>query len=401
MFQPLLYQVATGGLSPGDIASPIRSIFKRFKNVSVLRGKVVDIMPDEKSVVLKNGEKILYDTLIVATGVRYNYFGNEQWLDKAPPLKTMEDSLGIRHRIFKAFEEAEIEKNKEKQKTWLRFVIVGGGPTGVELAGALGELAHFTLKDNFRNFDPKESEIILVELADRILQTYDEKLSEKAAKSLVDLGVDIQTNTKVTGIDGDSVILKNGDGAKTIEAKTILWAAGVKGSAIGQVIEKRFGAKVDGVGRVYVNPDFSINDEANVYVIGDMSIYKHQSGKPLPGIAPVAMQQGKYIANLIRSKISGETIKGFKYIDKGSLAVIGRNQAVAEIWKFKFGGILAWFVWAFVHIRYLIEYDNKVLVMFQWCWNYITMKRGARLVTGDAPFPYLNKDYSIESKDDE
>ena len=401
LFQPLLYQVATGGLSPGDIASPIRSIFKKYKNVNVLRAKVVDILPDVKSVVLRDGEKINYDFLIVATGVRYNYFGNEKWLDKAPPLKTMEDSLGIRHRIFKAFEEAELEKDENKQKEWLRFVIVGGGPTGVELAGALGELAHFTLKDNFRNFDPKAAEIILVELADRILPSYDKKLSDSAAKSLHDLGVTIKTSTMVTDIEGNSVILKNGDNSRKIKAKTILWAAGVKASAIGKVLEERIGANVDGSGRVLVNQDFTVGNNKYIYVIGDMAIYTHQTGNPLPGVAPVAMQQGKYIANLIRAKINNEEIDKFEYIDKGSLAVIGRNQAVAEIWKFKFGGIIAWLVWAFVHIRYLIEYDNKIMVMFQWFWNYITMKRGARLVTGDAPFPYLNKDYSIESKQDE
>lgn len=401
LFQPLLYQVATGGLSPGDIASPIRSVFTKYKNVTVLRGKVVDILPDEKSVELNDGERIYYDSLIVASGVRYNYFGNEKWLDKAPPLKTMEDSLGIRHRIFKAFEEAEREKDKTEQQKWLRFIIVGGGPTGVELAGALGELAHFTLKNNFRNFDPRDSEIILVELVDRILPTYDEKLSANAEKSLNELGVTIKTNTTVTNLEGDTVILKDNGDQKKIAAKTILWAAGVKASGLGKVLESRTGAKVDNVGRVYVNPDFTLSDKSDLYVIGDIAVYEHQGNKPLPGVAPAAMQQGKYIASLIKSKLEGRPLPTFKYSDKGSLAVIGRNQAVAEIWKFKFGGIAAWFIWAFIHIRYLIEFDSRVLVMFQWFWSYITMKRGARLVTGDAPFPYLDKDYSSEVRKDE
>ena len=240
LFQPLLYQVATGGLSPGDIASPIRSILKRYKNTTVLRGKVVDIEPENKNVVLLDGEKINYDSLIIATGVRYNYFGNEEWLGISPPLKTMEDSLGIRHRIFKAFEEAEREKDTEIRSQWMRFIIVGAGPTGVELAGALAELAHFTLKNNFRNYNPKDTEIILIEAADRILPTYPEKLSRSAEKSLEDLGVTVKKNTYVGDLKKNEVIIKNGEIKTSIKAKTIVWAAGVKATRIGEIINKKF-----------------------------------------------------------------------------------------------------------------------------------------------------------------
>ena len=399
LFQPLLYQVATGGLSPGDIASPIRSILKKYKNTKVIRGKVVDIDPDTKTVRLMKGEKVSYDSLIIATGVRYNYFGNEQWLGISPPLKTMEDSLGIRHRIFKAFEEAEREQDEELREQWMRFIIIGAGPTGVELAGALGELAHFTLKDNFRNYNPKDTEVILIEAADRILPYYPEKLSRSAEKSLKALGVTIKKNTYVGDLQQNEVIINNGDVKERIKAKTIIWAAGVKATKIGEIIRDRFNVDTDGVGRVYVNKDLSINDADDVFVIGDLALFTHQDNKPLPGVAPVAMQQGKYIAEKIIRKLSGESYREFRYKHHGNLAVIGRNKAVADLGYLKINGFLAWMIWIFIHIRYLIEFDNKVLVMIQWGWYYITMKRGARLITGDAPFPYLDKDYYSSTKD--
>jgi len=399
LFQPLLYQVATGGLSPGDIASPIRSILRKYKDTSVLRGKVVDIEPKSKRVVLMDGDQISYDSLIIATGVRYNYFGNEEWLGISPPLKTMEDSLGIRHRIFKAFEEAEREQDNETREQWMRFIIIGAGPTGVELAGALGELAHFTLKNNFRNYDPKDTEIILIEAADRILPSYPEKLSNSAEKSLESLGVTIRKNTYVGDLKQNEVIINNGNVKESIKAKTIIWAAGVKATRIGEVIKDRFNIETDNVGRVYVNEDLSINDNNDVFVIGDLSLFTHQNNEPLPGVAPVAMQQGKYVAEKIIRMLEGESFKAFRYRHKGNLAVIGRNKAVADLGFLKINGFIAWLIWIFIHIRYLIEFDNKVLVMIQWGWYYITMKRGARLITGDAPFPYLDKDYYNNTKD--
>ena len=399
LFQPLLYQVATGGLSPGDIASPIRSILKKYKNTKVLRGKVVDIEPETKTVLLMDGEKIHYDSLVIATGVRYNYFGNDEWLGISPPLKTMEDSLGIRHRIFKAFEEAERENNIEMRDQWMRFIIIGAGPTGVELAGALGELAHFTLKDDFRNYNPKDAEIILIEAADRVLPLYPEKLSYSAERSLESLGVTIRKSAYVGELKGNEVIIKNGEIKESIKAKTIIWAAGVKATQIGEVIKDRFNVELDDVGRVYVNEDLSINNNKDVFVIGDLALFTHQNNKPLPGVAPVAIQQGRYIAEKIIRKLEGKPYKVFRYRDKGSLAVIGRNKAVADLGYLKINGFVAWLIWIFVHIRYLIEFDNKLLVMIQWCWHYLTMKRGARLITGDAPFPYLDKDYYSHTKD--
>ncbi|MGI9534681.1 MAG: NAD(P)/FAD-dependent oxidoreductase [Thermodesulfobacteriota bacterium] len=399
LFQPLLYQVATGGLSPGDIASPIRSILRKYNNTKVLRGKVVDIDPESKTVSIMDGEEICYDSLIIATGVRYNYFGNEKWLGISPPLKTMEDSLGIRHRIFKAFEEAEREHDIELRDQWMRFIIVGAGPTGVELAGALGELAHFTLKNNFRNYDPKDTEIILIEATDRILPSYPDKLSYSAEKSLESLGVTIRKNTYVRDLQQNEVIIKNGEEKESIKAKTIIWAAGVKATKLGEVIKDRFNVNTDDVGRVYVNEDLSINTDNDVFVIGDLALFTHQDNKPLPGIAPVAMQQGKYIAEKIIKELEGESYNVFRYTHKGNLAVIGRNKAVADLGYLKLNGFIAWLIWIFIHIRYLIEFDNKVLVMIQWGWYYLTMKRGARLITGDAPFPYMDKDYYSNTKD--
>ncbi|MGH7884105.1 MAG: NAD(P)/FAD-dependent oxidoreductase [Thermodesulfobacteriota bacterium] len=401
LFQPLLYQVATGGLSPGDIASPLRSVLNRYKNVTVLRAKVVGIIPDKKEVELKDGRNIQFDSLIISTGVRYNYFSNEKWQEKAPPLKTMEDALGIRNRIFHAFEEAEREVSKEIRSEWLRFIIVGGGPTGVELAGALGELTGHTLKEDFRNFDPMQAEIILVEALDRILPPFSKSSSQKAENQLKKLGVTIRTNTMVTNIKDDEVILKEGDNLIHLRAKTILWAAGVKASKISEILVKKLNVKTDKVGRVYVNPNLTVNDAEDIFVIGDLAHFEHQNGEPLPGLAPVAMQQGKYAAKLIKYRLNGKQSEKFNYFDKGSLAVIGRNKAIAEMWKFGFSGFFAWLIWAFIHIRYLIEFDSKILVMIQWTWNYFTMKRGARLITGDAPFPYMDDDYYSETMKDE
>lgn len=386
LFQPLLYQVATGGLSPGDIASPLRAVLSRQKNTEVLNAEVIDIDPAQQKLILKEDE-LAYDTLIVATGVSHHYFGNEQWAKFAPGLKTVENALEIRSRIFKAFETAEREPDPHQRRAWLTFVIAGGGPTGVELAGALAELAYVTLRHDFRRINPAETKILLIEGTDRILPPYPPELSARAEASLRELGVEVLTGRLVTGIDPDGVTLRHGDQTGRIDAKTVLWAAGMKASAMGQVLAERTGVALDRSGRVMVEPDLSLPGQANIFVIGDLAHYAHQTGQPLPGIAPVAMQQGRYVAKLIKARLQGKKSPAFHYWDKGSLAVIGRNAAVADLGRLKFGGFPAWFAWVFIHIWYLIEFDNKLVVMFQWAWNYFTRNRGARLITGPDTLP--------------
>ncbi len=382
LFQPLLYQVATGTLSPADISSPLRGILSDRKNTSVVMEEVVDLDPARQVLVLK-GEDLPYDTLVVATGVSHHYFGNDQWRETAPGLKTIEDALEMRRRIFMAFEAAEQETDPEKRKAWLTFVIIGGGPTGVELAGAIAELAYRTLTEDFRNIDTTEAQILLLEGLDRILPPYDPELSVKAAESLANLGVTVRTKTLVTNIDDTVVTLRHGDHTEQLSAKTILWAAGVKASGMGQVLAEKTGVALDRVGRVMVEPDFSLAGHPSIFVIGDLAHYAHQGDKPLPGVAPVAVQEGEYVAGLIQKRLQGAPIPAFVYKDTGSLAVIGQNAAVVDLGFIKLSGPLAWFTWVFAHIYYLIEFDNKLIVLLQWGWNYFTRKRGARLITGE------------------
>lgn len=389
LFQPLLYQVATGGLSPGDIASPLRAVLNKYKNIRVLIAEVTDLKPDERKVILRDGE-LSYDLLIVATGVSHHYFGRDDWAHFAPGLKTIEDATEIRRRIFLAFEAAERETDLEKRRAWLTFVIVGGGPTGVELAGALGELAHKTLKNDFRSIDPTEAKILLLEGLERVLPSYPPDLSAKAEQSLIQLGVTVQTKTMVTEIQDGLITFHHGDGQpEQLKARTILWGAGMKASPLGQILAERTGAALDRAGRVMVEPDLTLAHRPDIFVIGDLANYSHQGEKPLPGVAQVAMQQGQYVANLIQRRLKGESLPPFHYQDRGSLAVIGRNAAVADLGFLKFGGFLAWLIWIFIHIAYLIEFDHRVLVMFQWAWNYFTRRRGARLITGRDPFPLV------------
>lgn len=383
LFQPLLYQVATGTLSPADISSPLRGILGGNRNTTVLMEEVLDIDPEGKKVLLQDGD-LEYDTLVVATGVSHHYFGNDHWQPTAPGLKTVEDALEMRRRIFMAFEAAEKETDPERRQAWLTFVIVGGGPTGVELAGAIAELAYNTLKHDFRNIDTSEAKILLLEGMDRILPPYPPELSAKAAESLAKLGVTICTKTLVTNIENDIVTAKQGETVEHIPSQTILWAAGVKASKMGKVLEHRAGAQLDRVGRVIVEPDLSIAGRPDIFVIGDLAHYAHQDGKPLPGVAPVAVQEGQYIAKLIQERLQGQTVAPFRYVDSGSMAVIGQNKAVANFGKMKLWGPIAWFIWIFAHIYYLIEFDNKLIVMLQWGWNYFTRNRGARLITGEA-----------------
>lgn len=393
LFQPLLYQVATGGLSAGDISSPLRAVLSSQKNAQVIMGEVTNIDADHQRVSLKNGEVIGYDSLIVATGVSHHYFGKEdEWSSIAPGMKTVEDALEVRRRIFLAFEAAEKATDPARRKALQTFVIVGGGPTGVELAGALADLAYDTLKDDFRAIDTAQTEIILVEGMDRVLPPYKPELSAKAQAALEKLGVTIRTKTLVTGIEGDTVTFRSGEETSQQQACTVLWAAGMKASPVGGVIAERTGAQLDRVGRVIVEPDMSVPNYSNLYVVGDLAHYAHQGDdKPLPGVAAVAMQQGEHIAKVIQSRITGAEMPQFQYSDKGSMAVIGRNAAVVDLGFLKMWGFPAWFVWIIVHIYYLVEFDNKLLVMTQWAWNYFTRKRGVRLITGHDEIPGLEE----------
>ncbi|MFN5502982.1 MAG: NAD(P)/FAD-dependent oxidoreductase [Pseudanabaena sp.] len=382
LFQPLLDQVATGSLSPADIASPLRAVLAENKNTSVVMGEVLDIDPQAQVVKLKNHLDISYDSLIVATGVSHHYFGNDQWSEQAPGLKTIEDAINMRRRILSAFEAAEKTHDPKFKEALMNFVVIGGGPTGVELAGTLAELAHRTLSDEFANIDTKQARIILIEGTDRVLPPYHADLSEAAKQSLLKLGVEVKTSAMVTNIEEHVVTIKCGDQVEQIKAQTILWAAGVKASSMGKVLGDRLNAELDRVGRVVVQPDMSIANYPNVYVIGDLANYPHQGDRPLPGVAPVAMQQGEYVAHHIEAKIEEKEPSKFKYWDFGSLAVIGRHEAVADFKFIRLKGWLAWFIWTFVHVYYLIEFDNKLLVMIQWGWNYFTHRRGARIITG-------------------
>ncbi len=354
LFQPLLYQVATGSLSPADIASPLRAVLAENKNTSVVMGEVLDIDPQAQVVKLKNHLDISYDSLIVATGVSHHYFGNDQWSEQAPGLKTIEDAINMRRRILSAFEAAEKTHDPKFKEALMNFVVIGGGPTGVELAGTLAELAHRTLSDEFTNIDTKKARIILIEGTDRVLPPYHTDLSEAAQQSLLKLGVEVKTSAMVTNIEDHIVTFKLGEQVEQIHAQTILWAAGVKASPMGKVLGDRLNAELDRVGRVVVQPDMSIANFPNVYVIGDLANYPHQGDRPLPGVAPVAMQQGEYVAHHIEAKVQEKEPSKFKYWDFGSLAVIGRHEAVVDFKFIRLKGWLAWFIWTFVHVYYLI-----------------------------------------------
>ena len=383
LFQPLLYQVATGVLSPADISSPLRVVLRDHPNTQVLLDTVFDIDPQSQQVMLEDHEAIAYDWLVVATGVSHHYFGNDHWQPYAPGLKTIEDAIEMRRRIFLAFEAAEKEADPEKRQAWLTFAIVGGGPTGVELAGAIAEIAHGALRSDFRNIDPSSARILLIEGMDRILPPYHPDLSQVAQKALEDRGITVLTKSAVTEISEGLVTLKQGETVEKIAAQTILWAAGVKASSMGSVLAQKTGVAQDRAGRVMVEADLSIAEYPNIFVIGDLANFPHQGEKPLPGIAPVAMQQGKYIAKSIEKRLKKAEIPNFYYKEIGSLSVIGQNEAVVDLGFVRLSGFLAWLIWVWAHIYFLIEFDNKLVVMLQWSWNYFTKGRGARLITGE------------------
>ena len=381
LFQPLLYQVATGALSPGEIASPLRYVLNKNRDTEVLLGEVTDIDPAARRVILRDGE-VEYDELIVASGATHHYFGHDEWVRLAPGLKTIEDAIAIRGRILAAFEHAEREPDPVRRRAWLNFVIVGGGPTGVELAGALSEIANDTLRHDFRRINPRESQILLIEGESRVLPVFPPDLSEKAERQLIQLGVRVRTSARVTNVDPDGVAVHLDGKDQHIAARTVLWAAGVRASRLGKVLAERAGAAIDKAGRVIVGPDLGIPGYPEIHVIGDLASFV-QDGKPLPGVAPVAMQQGRHVARLIRDRAAGR--KGnrpFRYFNKGNLATIGRNKAVADFGFLHLAGFFAWFTWVFVHLMYLVEFDNRLLVLTEWVYNYITRNRGARLITG-------------------
>ncbi len=382
LFQPLLYQVATGGLSPANIAAPLRAVLRRQRNTRVLLGEVIDFDLQRRQVILKDGTEA-YDSLIVATGSRHHYFGHPEWASYAPGLKSIEDATNMRRRILSAFEKAERCTDAEERQALLTFVIVGGGPTGVELAGTIGEVAHSTLRGNFRSINPAQSRILLLEGLDRILSPYPPKLSAKAVKSLNHLGVTVHTGTVVTDVQPDRVAIRCGDRTEVVRTCTVLWGAGVEASPLAKVLGKATGAEVDRSGRVVVQPDLTLAGHPEVFVIGDMANYSYQGGKPLPGVAQVAMQQGRYVADLIQRRLRGAASSPFHYKDRGTLATIGRAAAVADLGWIQLSGILAWLIWLFVHILFLIEFQNRLLVMMQWAGNYFTRNRAARLITGE------------------
>jgi NADH dehydrogenase len=373
LFQPLLYQVATAALNPSDIAAPIRSILRRQKNVAVILGEAAGVDTAARLVKLADGADVAYDYLVVATGATHSYFAHPEWERDAPGLKTIEDALEIRRRVLLAFEQAERETDPEAQRAWLTFVVVGAGPTGAELAGALSEIARQTMVRDFRRINPSSARVILVEGKERVLPAYPPDLSAKAEAQLKRLRVEVLTNAVVTSLNDREVCL----GDQTIAARTVLWAAGVEASPLAQSL----GVPLDRAGRVLVQPDLTIPGHAEVFVIGDLAATRKDDGSPVPGVAPAAIQQGGHAARNIERAMEGQPLRAFHYNDKGSLATIGRAAAVAEVGKIHISGFLAWLAWLFIHILYLIGFRNRLLVLLQWAWAYLTFQRGARLIT--------------------
>lgn len=371
LFQPLLYQVAMAGLSPADIAAPIRSLLSGFRNIRILQGEVLSLDPAGNTLVTDFGP-LKYDYIVLACGARHSYFGHDEWEEYAPGLKNLEQATEIRRRVLLAYEEAERSASLEERKRQLTFVVVGGGPTGVELAGAIGELSRFTLAKDFRNIDAKLARVILLEAGQRILPMFSETQTARAMRDLEHLGVQIWTGSAVTKIDASGVEI----GKEKIQAATVLWAAGVKASPLGQAA----GFEVDRQGRVLVEPDLSVKGHENIFVAGDQACFTHQTSKPLPGTAPVAMQQGKYLAKLIRRCVANQPRAPFRFADKGQMATIGRSRAIVEMGKFKLAGFLAWVMWLVVHIYYLTGFKNRLIVVTNWAWSYLTYRRGARLI---------------------
>jgi NADH:ubiquinone reductase (H+-translocating) len=376
LFQPLLYQVATAALNPSDIAAPIRHVLHRQRNTEVVLGDVASVDPGRRVVRLSDGAELSYDFLVLATGATHSYLGHDGWAPLAPGLKTIEDAVEIRRRVLLAFELAERERDEARRRALLAFVIVGAGPTGVELAGALAEIASRTLARDFRHIHPESARVVLLEAAPRVLPAYPEKLSAAAREQLTRLGVEVRTGAKVTGVDGGGVSV----GEERIEARTVLWAAGVAASPLARTL----GAPLDRAGRVRVRPDLTVPGHPELFVTGDLAAVAGARGELVPGVAPAAIQEGRHAARSIRRVLRGEEPRPFHYWDKGLLATIGRAAAVARIGRLQFSGFLAWAAWLLIHIFFLIGFRNRVAVILQWAWSYLTFKRGARLITETA-----------------
>ena len=373
LFQPLLYQVATAALSPGDVAVPIRSIFSSQKNISTTLGEVVSINQDDQSITLKNGRNIEYDYLVIASGAEYNYFGNDDWKDHAPGLKSIDDAISIRERILYSLEIADQLSTDEEKKPYLSYAVIGAGPTGVEMAGAIAEIAKRNMMRDFKNLDPSQTDVYLIEAGSAVLNGYPNSLSKKAQKDLEGMGVKVLLKHPVTDVKKDRVVA----GDKIIYTPNIIWAAGVTTSLITDTLH----TKQDKIGRVKVEKDLSIAGFPNVFVIGDAAYFEDNSGEPLPALAPVALQQGKYVGDLLKNDIQDRRGHPFTYVDKGSMATIGRAKAVADIKGFKFSGILAWLLWSLIHIFFLIGFRNRLRVFIEWVWHYVTFKRGVRIIS--------------------
>jgi len=398
LFQPLLYQVATGSLSAGEIAAPLRGVLSRQKNTTVLLGDVLDIDPVSKHVLLADGASFEYDSLIVAAGSQTSYYGNDVWQQWAPGLKSVEEAINIRHKILYAFEVAERLSDPAERRAWLTFVIVGAGPTGVELAGAIGEIARETLKNDFRSICPEDARIILLDGGPRLLASFPEDLSRKAEQSLAKLGVEARMNAMVKEVDRDRVCLQTNGVTEWLSSRTVIWAGGVTVTPLGKTLANRTRAETDRGGRIKVGADLTLANFPDIYVIGDLALSEDKNGKPLAGVAQVAMQQGTYAANAIKRKVSGQPKQGpFEYFDKGNLAVIGRAAAVANVFGLHLSGLPAWLVWVFIHLMYIVEFQSRLVVFMKWAIQDISFSRGSRLITGSASSDFnFNKEIASQ-----
>lgn len=400
LFQPLLYQVATGSLSPGEIAAPLRGVLSNQKNTQVMLGEAIDIDPETKKVLLRDGGEFPYDSLIVATGSETSYYGNDDWRRWAPSLKSVEEATAIRHKILFAFERAERAATEAEARAWLTFVIVGAGATGMELSGALAEIANETLKNDFRRINPREARIILMEGGPRVLTAFPDDLSRKAERLVSRLGVEVTKGVMVTHIDSDGVTYSSAGESKYLSAKTVLWAGGVTTNEFGKKLAARTRAETDRSGRIKVSPNLTVPGYPDIFIVGDLALFLNEDGKPLPGVAQVAIQGGAYAAKTIRAKLKGKKdFRPFHYFNKGDMAVIGRAAAVANIFGFHLSGWPAWLVWLFIHLMYIVEFQSRVLVFIQWGFEYLTFSRGARLITGIAATDSVDKTEALNNTD--